>query len=96
MNFSEDKTPNQFLMVSKEDLRNELVNIVEEMMQKPAQKVWISSIEAMELLGIKSKSTLQSLRDTGVISYTQPMKKIILYRYDSILEYLERHSLKTF
>lgn len=96
MNFSEDKTPQQFLMVSKEDLRTELVNIVEEMMQKPAQKVWISTEEAMGLLQLKSKSSMQKLRDSGAVEFSQPMKKIIVYRYSSILEYLERHSRKTF
>lgn len=93
---NDNKNPNQFLMVSKEDLRNELVNIIEEMMQKPAPKVWIDSVEAMNLLGIKSKTTLQSLRDNGEIEFSHPMKKLILYRYDSILKYLEKHSHKTF
>ena len=32
----------------------------------------------MEILSIKSKTTLQKLRDTGAITFTQPQKKIIL------------------
>ena len=35
---------------------------------------WVSQEEAMKLLGIKSKSTLQKLRDHGQIRFSQPMK----------------------
>jgi hypothetical protein len=93
---NDDKTPNQFLMVSKEDLKMALLKMVEEMVQKPAPKIWIHSVEAMNLLGIKSKTTLQSLRDSGEIEFSQPMKKVILYKYESILAYLEKHAQKIF
>lgn len=57
---------------------------------------WISDVQAMELLKIKSKTTLQELRDNGEIRFSQPRKKIILYDKDSINEYLERHAKETF
>lgn len=57
---------------------------------------WISGEEAMEKLRIKSKTTLQKLRDEGKIKFSQPEKKIILYDTDSINEYLEKHSKYTF
>lgn len=60
------------------------------------QERWMSDIEAMELLNIKSKTTLQKLRDEGKIRFSQPQKKIILYDRDSILEYLEHHAKNTF
>lgn len=60
------------------------------------QDKWVSPERAMELLNIKSKTTLQNLRDTGAIVFTQPQKKIILYDYDSILDYLRKHSKNTF
>lgn len=50
---------------------------------------WISGTEAMRMLRIKSKSTLQKMRDEGDIRYTQPEKKIILYDSDAINDYLE-------
>lgn len=87
---------NQFLMVSKEDLREELLKMMEEMMQKPAPKIWVSTEEAMELLHLKSKTSMQKLRDTGSIIFSQPMKKVILYNYESILQYLQEHSHKKF
>jgi len=42
---------------------------------------WVQSQEVMEMLGIKSKSTLQKLRDEGKIRFSQPQKRIILYDY---------------
>jgi len=53
---------------------------------------WISTEEAMIKLRIKSKTTLQKLRDEGKIRYSQPEKKIILYDSDSIQEFLEKNT----
>src|ERR1700748_2274280 len=50
---------------------------------------WISGTEAMRMLRIKSKTTLQKLRDEGKIRFSQPEKKIVLYDTDSIRDYLE-------
>ncbi|MGN6181827.1 MAG: helix-turn-helix domain-containing protein [Mucilaginibacter sp.] len=50
---------------------------------------WISGAEAMKMLRIKSKTTLQKMRDEGRIRYSQPEKRIILYDSKSILDYLE-------
>ena len=57
---------------------------------------WIDGETAMRLLGIKSKTTLQNMRDMGKIRFTQPKKKIILYDRDSIMEYLDRNAQFTF
>lgn len=57
---------------------------------------WISGEEAMQKLRITSKTTLQKLRDTGVIRFSQPEKKLILYDTQSIDEYLEKHIKETF
>ena len=57
---------------------------------------WITHAEAMVLLNIKSKSTLQTLRDEGKIRFTQPQKRIILYDRDSINAYLERNARNVF
>lgn len=77
-----------------------LVEDVVERLQDKQQALptpkWISDIEAMELLRIKSRTTLQKLRDKGVIRYSQPTRKLILYDRDSILEYLESHAKETF
>lgn len=57
---------------------------------------WISDEEAMHMLRITSRTTLQKFRDEGKIRFSQPEKKIILYDADSIDEYLEKHSKATF
>lgn len=68
--------------------------LLDEVLQhyKPKESVrpdkWITSEEAMKMLRIKSKTTLQKLRDEGRIRFSQP-DRIVLYDTESILEYLE-------
>jgi hypothetical protein len=57
---------------------------------------WISGEEAMKMLRITSKTTLQKMRDEGKIRFSHPEKKIIPYDVDSINEYLEKNAHKTF
>lgn len=57
---------------------------------------WISDEEAMQLLNIKSKTTLQKLRDDGKIRFSQPQPRIILYDTESINQYLEKNARETF
>ncbi|QMW05393.1 helix-turn-helix domain-containing protein [Spirosoma foliorum] len=57
---------------------------------------WVSGEQAMQLLNIKSKTTLQALRDEGKIRFSQPQKKIILYDRHSINVYLEENARNTF
>lgn len=57
---------------------------------------WISGTEAMAKLRIKSKTTLQKLRDEGKIRFSQPEKKIVLYDAESIKAYLEENTYNTF
>jgi Helix-turn-helix domain len=57
---------------------------------------WVSDEQAMQCLNIKSKTTLQKLRDEGKIRFSQPQKKIILYDRESIDSYLEQNAKSTF
>lgn len=57
---------------------------------------WISADEAMQMLRISSKTTLQKLRDEGKIRFSHPEKKHIVYDRESINEYLEKHAKETF
>lgn len=63
---------------------------------KVEKEKWISDEQAMQLLNIKSKTTLQKLRDEGKIRFSQPQKKIILYDRNSIDKYLESNAHKMF
>ena len=57
------------------------------------QDKWITDQAVMNMLNITSKTTLQKLRNEGVIRFSQPKKKIILYDRDSILHYLEKNAV---
>lgn len=77
--------------------------LIEEVVERLSQKQstatpskWINHEEAMQLLGIASRTTLQKYRDEGKIRFAQPSKKVILYDRNSILEFLERHVKDTF
>ena len=64
--------------------------------REPEPDKWVSGEQAMQLLKIKSKTTLQSLRDEGKIRFTQPQRKIILYDRHSINVYLEHNARNIF
>jgi hypothetical protein len=57
---------------------------------------WISADEAMFPLRIKSKTTLQKLRDEGKIRCSQLGKRFLLYDRDSISDYLDDFMYETF
>lgn len=49
---------------------------------------WISTEEAKKLLGVKSKSKMQQLRDNDSIKFSKHGRKLIKYSKASILKYL--------
>ena len=65
----------------------------ETLAQLAIESDWIPTDEAKKLLGIKSKSKMQQLRDYGEIVFTKP-GKIILYSKKSIITYLNKHQRK--
>ena len=74
-----------------------LDKVVERLMEQRQEKpIWISGEEAMDLLKITSRTTLQKLKNEGHIKFSQPMKKLTLFSYQSILDYLEKHSKEPF
>ena len=82
----------------KEDLFEEFKQVLieakkETLAQLAMESDWIPTDEAKKLLGIKSKSKMQQLRDYGEIVFTKP-GKIILYSKKSIINYLNKHLRK--
>lgn len=57
---------------------------------------FIDGKEAMKRLGIRSKTTLQKLRDNGDIAFSQPSRRVIMYDKLSIDEYLQKHTKHKF
>ena len=96
MNFDNNNSQ-LMLVIKKGDLQESLLEFAELIKrQSKKEKIWITPKETMELLNIKSKTTLQNIRDMGLIEFTQPMKKLILYKRTSVLTYLDKHAEKTF
>jgi hypothetical protein len=56
---------------------------------------WVDGDEAMALLNITSKTSLQKLRNERKIRFSQPQKKVILYDRQSLDEYLEQYVTET-
>ncbi|MBD3636318.1 MAG: helix-turn-helix domain-containing protein [Crocinitomicaceae bacterium] len=56
------------------------------------QAEWISEPEAKKLLGVKSRSKMQQLRDEIKIEFSQ-FGKIIRYSRSSIMKFLEQNRI---
>ena len=82
----------------EEQAFNELLDkVVERLMEQRQEKpIWISGEEAMDLLKITSRTTLQKLKNEGHVKFSQPMKKLTLFNRQSILDYIEKHSKEPF
>lgn len=78
------------------ELVNKVVAEVRQQLGAKSRDKWIDGEEAMQVLRIKSKTTLQKLRDEGKIRFSQPERKIILYDRDSLDAYLDKHAQNTF
>lgn len=64
--------------------------------QNVKEDKWIGTNDAMALLGITSKTTLQKLRDEGRIRHSKATAKNILYDRESIMGFLDRKAEDTF
>ncbi|MBL7713093.1 MAG: helix-turn-helix domain-containing protein [Chitinophagaceae bacterium] len=77
-------------------LLDKVVSRFTEQQERKQTDKWVSGEEAMKMLRITAKSTLQKFRDEGKIRFSQPEKKIILYDTDSIHEFLNKNARETF
>ncbi len=77
-------------------LIEEVVDRLKESHPESTHEKWITDDVAMQMLGIQSKTTLQKYRDEGVIRYSQPSRKVIMYDRESILKFLEDNAKDVF
>ena len=77
-------------------LLDRVFRYVESKMEPSGPDKWVDRKEAMQLLGVKSTTTLQKLRDEGRIRFSQPERKHIVYDRDSINDYLVAHAKEPF
>ena len=81
------------VMVDQDELLTKVELIIEKSLEKyVSQKnpIYVSPKRAMEILNIKV-SKLQQLRNEYDIQYSKPSSRGIMYRYDSLIEYLDRN-----
>lgn len=88
----------RYLVVSEGDLPSLaklLIQYIQEFKGNANEKVWLTQKEAESMLNLKT-SAMANLRNSGVIEFSQPSRKVILYKRESLLHYLEKHSKKPF
>lgn len=80
-------------------MHRELISMVKQAIREAKEEAlanadpandWLSTEDAKKLLGIRSKTKLQELRDIEAIRFTKH-GRIIRYSKKSILEYLDRN-----
>ncbi|MFT3932162.1 MAG: helix-turn-helix domain-containing protein [Chitinophagaceae bacterium] len=88
----------QVISIEEKAFYELLRQVIQHLDQHYSQKIekWVTPAEAMAILGIKSKTTLQKLRDDGVIRFSHPERRIILYDRESLYEYLEAYAKEPF
>lgn len=86
-------------LITKEDLQHFKQDLLEEIKQiiKPkgsnlSQKEWLKSYEVRKLLGI-SPGKLQNMRVNGTIAFTQ-IGGLMFYKYDDIVKLMEGNKVK--
>ena len=98
MNTTDYNGNTQFIMIETDALyqliKTVMTTVKKEMKKKPED--WIDEVEAKEILGVSSKSTMQRFRDEDRICYAMVTNKNIKYSRKSILQYLETKSNKQY
>jgi len=84
------ESPAFFLML------DEVLEHISTKFQLSKEPQWVDGETAMQLLNIRSRTTLQQLRDSGKIRFSQTTRKNIMYDRLSILAYLESNAQNTF
>lgn len=88
----------EVICLQSEALESLIDAMYEKLMKKEGRtkSEWMDAQETMQLLGVKSKTTLQQYRDEGKILFSQPSRKVIKYHRQSVEQFLTNHSKQTF
>lgn len=76
-----------------DEMKQVVKDATHEYKSEAEQKEWLSTEEAKTLLGFKSKTKLQQLRDNGEIIFSQH-GRIIRYSRKSILSFIENNIIE--
>lgn len=84
LNFNED--------LLQKVIESAVKKVIKENRKSPTSE-WVSSTEAMEILGIK-KTKLADLRTKNKVEYSKVSEKNILYSRSSLLKYIQDNVVK--
>lgn len=70
-------------------LLDQVLEHIQEKFRLPKEPDWVDTETALQILNIRSRTTLQNLRDAGKVAFSQTTRKNILYRRQSLFEYIE-------
>lgn len=73
-------------------LLDQVIERVDEKYEQSKEPKWIASDEVMKMLNISSRTTLQTIKDSGDVRVSIMSKKVVLYDRQSVLAYIEKHS----
>lgn len=79
-------------MIEKQAFYELLNQVLARLNAENEEETWIPEDEAMQLLNIRSKTTMQRIRNEDLVRFTQPTQRIILYDKQSLLDYLDNRS----
>ena len=87
----------EVILIEKEAFNKLLDEVIAKVKENlKIDKEWITEKELMSILNVKSKSTIQKLRNQGEIEYSQPVRKSILYSSKSVKLFIEKYKQKSF
>ncbi len=91
----ESKDIKKVLLMDEEQFYDLLDKYCERIMrEKKILPEWIDEKEVMEILRIKSKTTLQKMRDLNSFVFSSLSTKHIIYSRSSILEFINKKVIK--
>lgn len=87
------------ILISEENFYEFLDHVIKHVYSQKGEAVpedvWINEDQAKKILGVQS-SQMYRLRSKGLIRYSKPSRKVLLYDKSSILEYIEKNAKDTF
>lgn len=85
------------ITISEDELYQIIETIIERLQPQGSMELpkWLSPEKTLEYLNC-GKTTLQALRNSGTVKYTQYRRSKILYEKKSLDSYLETHAKNTF
>lgn len=90
----DEKTKTRILMMNEDEFAYYLTKLYDKIVaEKQSDPVWVGEKRALEILGLRSKTSLWTLRKNFKIGWSK-MGKVILYRTETLYSMIEAHEQK--